>query len=172
MLPEVADIVVVGGGGAGLAAGIEARAAGCDVVLVEKNPELGGSTAWSIGSITATGTPHQLRRGIEDTPAEHDADMPAFAGELDGRDNPALRRVLCEHVPETFAGCWHSASASTARCRSRRTASPACTTCCRTRGATSTTSSATPAGSGSASIAAPGRAGCCSRTAAWSESPA
>jgi fumarate reductase flavoprotein subunit len=57
-------VVVVGGGGAGLAAAIEARAAGASVVLLEKNDTLGGSTAWSIGSITSTGTPHQRRHGI------------------------------------------------------------------------------------------------------------
>ena len=56
------DVVVVGGGGSGLAAAIEARAAGREVVLLEKNDKLGGSTAWSIGSITSTGTPHQLRQ--------------------------------------------------------------------------------------------------------------
>ena len=55
------DVVVVGGGGSGLAAAIEAGAAGRSVVLLEKNAELGGSTAWSIGSVTASGTPHQAR---------------------------------------------------------------------------------------------------------------
>ncbi|HEY5637959.1 MAG TPA: FAD-dependent oxidoreductase [Burkholderiales bacterium] len=95
-------MVVVGGGGAGLAAAIEARAAGAQVLLLEKNPALGGSTAWSIGSITATGTPHQRRKCIEDSPADHWADMPGFAGELASRDNDALRRVLCDEVPAAF----------------------------------------------------------------------
>lgn len=99
---ETFDIVVVGGGGAGLAAAIEARAAGCSVLLLEKNPRLGGSTAWSIGSITSTGTPHQRRKGIVDTPADHWADMPGFAGELAPRDNAALRRILCDEIPATF----------------------------------------------------------------------
>jgi succinate dehydrogenase/fumarate reductase flavoprotein subunit len=96
------DVVVVGAGGAGLAAAIEARATGASVLLLEKNPRPGGSTAWSIGSISASRTPHQRARGIDDNPGDHWADMPGFAGPLAGRDNDALRRVLCEEVPDAF----------------------------------------------------------------------
>jgi succinate dehydrogenase/fumarate reductase flavoprotein subunit len=101
-MEEVFDVVVVGGGGAGLAAAIEARTAGARVALLEKNEKLGGSTAWSIGSISATGTPHQLRHGIHDRPEDHYADMPLFAGALAGRDNDKLRRILCDEVPDAF----------------------------------------------------------------------
>jgi succinate dehydrogenase/fumarate reductase flavoprotein subunit len=96
------DVIVIGGGGAGLAAAIEARATGASVVLLEKNPQCGGSTSWSIGSITATNTPHQRRRGIVDNPHDHWEDMPGFAGELDPRDNPELRKILCDEVPAAF----------------------------------------------------------------------
>jgi fumarate reductase flavoprotein subunit len=99
---EYFDVVVVGGGAAGLAAAIEARTLGRDVLLLEKNPQLGGSTAWSIGSISASATPHQIRKGIKDSPQEHWADMPLFAGDLQPRDNDELRRILCESMPETF----------------------------------------------------------------------
>lgn len=99
---EEFDVVIVGAGGAGLAASIEARAAGARVALLEKNAAPGGSTAWSIGSVSATGTPHQRAQGIVDNPEDHWADMPGFAGDLAGRDNDALRRVLCEGMPETF----------------------------------------------------------------------
>ncbi|MCK6450026.1 MAG: FAD-dependent oxidoreductase [Alphaproteobacteria bacterium] len=99
---ETFDVVVVGGGGTGLAAAVEARAVGRSVVLLEKNPALGGSTAWSVGSVTATQTPHQLRKGIEDRPEDHWRDMAGFNGDLDPRDNPALRRVLTEAMPDTF----------------------------------------------------------------------
>lgn len=99
---QVFDVVVVGAGGAGLAAAIEARASGASVLLLEKNDRPGGSTAWSIGSVTATQTPHQRRRGIADTPEDHWADMPGFAGDLAGRDNDALRRVLCDGAPSAL----------------------------------------------------------------------
>ena len=96
------DVVVVGGGGAGLAAAIEARDQGARVVLIEKNTALGGSTAWSIGSVTSSGTRYQKKRGIVDSPEAHWADMPGFAGGLDARDNAPLRRILCEEIPATF----------------------------------------------------------------------
>ncbi len=99
---ETFDVVVVGGGGAGLAAAIEARESGRSVVLLEKNPQPGGSTWWSIGSVSSSGTPHQRQRGIVDSAADHWADMPGFAGDLAERDNHALRRVLCDEIPATF----------------------------------------------------------------------
>jgi fumarate reductase flavoprotein subunit len=100
--PATYDVVVVGGGGSGLAAAIEARAAGASVVLIEKNKQLGGSTAWSIGSVTASRTPHQARKGIADDPADHWRDMAGFNGALDLRDNADLRRLLADEMPATF----------------------------------------------------------------------
>jgi succinate dehydrogenase/fumarate reductase flavoprotein subunit len=102
MAEQAFDVVVVGGGGSGLAAAIEARTTGREVLLLEKNEKLGGSTAWSIGSITSTGTPHQIRSGIQDCPEDHYEDMPLFAEELASRDNDELRRILCNEVPEAF----------------------------------------------------------------------
>lgn len=97
------DVLVVGGGGAGLAAAIEAATLGARVVLVEKNPALGGSTAWSVGSISATRTPHQRKAGIEDSPDEHYEDMEVLAGSYANRDNRALRRILVDRTTETIA---------------------------------------------------------------------
>jgi succinate dehydrogenase/fumarate reductase flavoprotein subunit len=97
---DIFDVVVVGGGGAGLAAASEAARLGRSVVLLEKNPQLGGSTSWSVGSLSATNTPHQLREGIRDTPQEHFEDLGLFASALAPRDNLALRRILVDHTNE------------------------------------------------------------------------
>jgi succinate dehydrogenase/fumarate reductase flavoprotein subunit len=99
---KVTDVVVVGGGGAGLAAASEAARVGRNVILLEKDAVLGGSTAWSVGSISATCTPHQLRRGIIDSPGEHFEDLEKLAGANANRDNRELRRVLVDNTNEMF----------------------------------------------------------------------
>ena len=50
--PEDTDVLVIGGGGAGIAAGSAAVEAGARVILVEKLPFLGGCTAMSGGVFT------------------------------------------------------------------------------------------------------------------------
>ena len=95
-----ADVIVVGGGGAGMAAAIEAARWGRRVVLLEQNPALGGSTAWSVGSISASGTRLQRQAGIVDHPDAHFEDMEAFAGALANRDNRVLRRILVDNTTE------------------------------------------------------------------------
>ncbi len=101
------DVVVVGGGGAGLAAAIEAARAGARVILLEKNPHLGGTTLRSVGSVTATGTPFQARAGIKDSADAHAEDLMLFnrakLADADARDNAELRRLLVENVPDTMA---------------------------------------------------------------------
>lgn len=97
------DVVVVGGGGSGMAAAIAAAEQGARVILLEKNPFLGGTTKLSVGSITATGTRFQKAKGIEDSPNEHFEDMSLFLSpELASKENLELRRVLVDHVPETL----------------------------------------------------------------------
>lgn len=99
---ETFDIIVVGGGGAGLMATLAAARLGRRVLLLEKNANLGGTTGLSVGSISTTSTVHQRAKGILDTPDAHFEDMALFAGPLVERDNLELRRLLVEEVPETF----------------------------------------------------------------------
>jgi len=97
------DVIVVGGGGTGLAAAIGAATHGARVILLEKNAQLGGTTARSIGSISATQTADQQRVGISDTPDEHFEDMGKFSQHHGDRpDNQTLARILVDHVPETM----------------------------------------------------------------------
>lgn len=98
-----ADVIVVGGGGAGLAAASEAARLGCSVILLEKNAEPGGSTSWSVGSVTATDTPHQHKAGIRDSAQEHFEDLEKHAGALAPRDNLALRRILADNTTDMLA---------------------------------------------------------------------
>lgn len=101
-----ADVIVVGGGGAGLAAAIEAARLGRSVLVLEKNPEVGGTTGRSVGSITSTSTSFQARKGIVDTPREHFEDMALFARlvglDPDVQDNLELRKLLTENTPDTM----------------------------------------------------------------------
>jgi succinate dehydrogenase/fumarate reductase flavoprotein subunit len=68
--------------------------------LLEKNAETGGSTSWSVGSITATGTPHQRKANIQDSTDAHFEDMEKHAGALAPRDNLALRRILVDNTAD------------------------------------------------------------------------
>ena len=62
------DIAIVGAGGAGLAAGIEARDFGAGVTVFEKSSELGGAAIISGGGCLIVGSPLQKEKGIQDTP--------------------------------------------------------------------------------------------------------
>ena len=61
------DVVVVGAGGAGMAAAIEAADAGASVVVLDAGKRPGGSTALSGGVFYAAGTSVQAAAGIHDT---------------------------------------------------------------------------------------------------------
>lgn len=61
------DLVVVGGGLAGVSAALTAAEAGADVILLEKQPELGGSSAMSGGLLAFADTDLQRRQGITDS---------------------------------------------------------------------------------------------------------
>jgi fumarate reductase flavoprotein subunit len=88
------DLIIVGGGGAGLAAGITARDLGASVMVVEADKKLGGATALSAAVMYACNTSVQRARGIEgDTP---DA-MFEYINTLAGWEtHPSILRILCE----------------------------------------------------------------------------
>ena len=67
------DVVVVGSGGAGLSAAVEAARAGLSVLICEKAGIFGGTTNYSGGVMQAAGTPYQKAFSIyqEDNPEKH-----------------------------------------------------------------------------------------------------
>ena len=96
------DVVVVGGGGAGLAATVSASADGARVALLEKNTRLGGTTGLAIGSFTAPCTSLQRAAGIEDSPEAHHEDIGKFAPHLEPFNNDELRLFFTQHSGEAL----------------------------------------------------------------------
>jgi fumarate reductase flavoprotein subunit len=102
---EEFDVVVMGAGGAGLMAAVEAAERGASVLLVEKQQAPGGSaTGMSVGSITAAGTDLQKAAGIHDsvdahyqTVVEMAAMYPQWKWDL------GMSRLMCEHSPLAVA---------------------------------------------------------------------
>lgn len=74
------DVVVVGGGGCGLAAALAASEAGASVALLEKMDRPGGNTYVSTGSIPAAGSRFQREAGVEDDPERMATDLLAKSG--------------------------------------------------------------------------------------------
>ncbi len=68
-----ADVVIVGGGGTGIVASIEATAKGAKVIVLEKAANPGGNTVLSSGVVQAAGTKFQKKytKYQNDTPALH-----------------------------------------------------------------------------------------------------
>ena len=91
------DVIIVGGGGAGLAAAHEALETGARVLIVEAGEALGGSTRLSGGHIYAAGTSVQRAAGVEgDTP---EAAFHYYMTLNQFRLEPAVARRLCEEAP-------------------------------------------------------------------------
>lgn len=63
----VVDVLVIGGGPAGLCAAWEAQAAGAEVLVLEMEEQAGGSGLWA-QNFFAVGTVYQAERGIADDP--------------------------------------------------------------------------------------------------------
>ena len=68
-MADDADVIVVGGGLAGLVAATEIADAGKRVIMVEQEGEqsLGGQAFWSLGGLFLVDTPEQRRLGINDS---------------------------------------------------------------------------------------------------------
>jgi len=66
-LKDKYDIIIVGAGGAGMSAALEAKASGMNPVILEKMPVAGGNTTKSSSGMNASQTKFQQEQGIEDS---------------------------------------------------------------------------------------------------------
>lgn len=102
-MKQAYDVVIVGGGGSGLAAAASAAENGAEVLLLEKRPELGGSTGIAVGSYTSNRTRLQRQAGIEDSLEAHAQDAGRFPPDAyEARNNDELRRFFLDHSAETL----------------------------------------------------------------------
>lgn len=93
-IEETYDVVVIGGGGAGLSAAITAKEAGANVVVLEKMPLAGGNTLISGAEMAVANNWIQKRDGIEDSLDLHVEDTLAGG---DNINDPELIRVIAEN---------------------------------------------------------------------------
>lgn len=93
------DVVVVGGGVAGLSAAIEAAEGGADVLVLEKQGIVGGATTRSGGKLMANGTEFQTAEGIEDSNEEMFSYLKEVGGDL--VDDEKLRKFV-DNSLDTF----------------------------------------------------------------------
>lgn len=94
--PQNYDVVVIGSGGAGLAAAIQASDAGAHVVIIEKMPTIGGNTIKASVGMNAAETHYQQLKGIEDSKTLF-YDETLKGGKF--KNNPVLLKEFVERAP-------------------------------------------------------------------------
>ena len=93
------DLIVVGGGNAGLPAAIFAARRGAKVLIVEAAGILGGTLHLSSGQMSAAGTKLQKEKGIEDSPESHYEDVMRISKNT---ADPDIVRLAVFNAAETF----------------------------------------------------------------------
>lgn len=93
------DLIILGGGLAGMCAAVEAGEQGANVLLLEKQDELGGSTVLSSGYMAFAGTDMQEHAGIIDTTESLLADMVEVGG---GANDQSLVAAYGKHQLDTY----------------------------------------------------------------------
>ncbi|MCW2845151.1 MAG: fumarate reductase/succinate dehydrogenase flavoprotein domain protein, partial [Nocardioides sp.] len=98
-LPESADVIVVGAGGAGMTAALAAAKHGLDTVLLEKSAYFGGSTARSGGGVWMPGNYALKAAGQADDPAQSKLYLDSIVGDV----VPKVRRdTYIDRGPEVL----------------------------------------------------------------------
>ncbi|OQO71044.1 flavocytochrome c [Enterococcus villorum] len=93
------DIIIVGAGGAGMSAAIEAKDAGLNPVIFEKMPVAGGNTLKSSSGMNASETKFQKEDGIKDS---NDAFYEETLKGGGGTNDQELLRYFVDHSAEAI----------------------------------------------------------------------
>lgn len=97
------DVLIVGGGGSGLATAVSAAEQGLRVCVLEKQTVPGGTTRIAVGSFTSNRTRFQNEAGMEDTLAAHVEDAGQFAPpDIEQQNNASLRHFFLKHSAEAL----------------------------------------------------------------------
>lgn len=99
MAGAIFDIVVAGAGMAGHCAALAGAQAGARVVLLEKMPQYGGSTAMCGGAFAFAGTDEQRAKGIDDSAERLEDDLMAAGG---GFNDRALVHAYAERQLDAY----------------------------------------------------------------------
>ena len=91
------DVLIIGGGTAGLPAAIEVAKAGLKATVLECRPQCGGSFGMIVGGMCFAGTDEQKERGIDDSPELYYDDMVNVAGA-----DPQIARIFVDHQIEAY----------------------------------------------------------------------
>jgi len=98
-MSEVWDVIVVGGGTAGLPVATFAAARGARVLVIDAAPDVGGTLHLSTGQLSAAGTKLQAKKGVADTTQAHYDDIMRISKNT---ADPALVRLAVDNAADTF----------------------------------------------------------------------
>ncbi len=93
------DVIIVGGGNAGLPAAIFAAQRGASVLVIEASGGLGGTLIMSSGQMSAAGTKLQKAKGIEDNPDIFYDDVMRISHNT---ADPVITRLAVDNSADTF----------------------------------------------------------------------
>ncbi|EAG3041369.1 flavocytochrome c, partial [Listeria monocytogenes] len=93
------DIIIVGSGGAGMSAAIEAKDAGLNPVIFEKMPVVGGNTNKASSGMNASETKFQKEQGIDDS---NDAFYEETLKGGHGTNDKELLRYFVDHSADAI----------------------------------------------------------------------
>lgn len=100
---HIADVIVVGAGGAGLPAAISARDAGASVIVVDEHDDVGGHAILSGGRVSlGGGTDLQRKFGVSDSPDQVYLDCTNPQSPHFRRSDRDLVRVFADESMATF----------------------------------------------------------------------